>query len=97
MNTCRFVDPDLLHVRSIEVLLKGAEPRHRVIDGSGDEIGVCEGRQSARCRALVVVCDDLVDEPLHLLRCSHGIQPSAPHEFADLVLYQARRVHGAER
>jgi len=91
----RLVDPHLLDRRVVEVLLQRAEAGDGVEHLAGGVPVVVDRRQDACGAALVVVREDLVDQPAHGAGVGRRVQPTTTDELADLVFDDGDRQHCA--
>jgi len=87
-DPARFVDPDLLDGRVVQVLLERPQAGHGVEQFLRDAVGVAEGGDEPGERALVVVVDGLRDEGTDTGEIGCGVDATAAREFAHLVLQQ---------
>ena len=89
----RLVDPDLLDQRIVEIGLQRAEAGHRVEDCSRRRSGVGQRRQRPRDAALVIVGDDLIDQPTYDRWLFGRVDATTADELPDLVLHHRDRIH----
>ena len=85
-DPARTVDPDLLDRRVLEQPLQRAEAGDRVVDPASHVRTVVQRRQRAADAALLVLGDDLVDQPADGQRLVGRVDPPSSDELPDLVL-----------
>src|SRR4051794_32947237 len=89
------VDPYLLDGRVVEVALQRTESGDRVVQETCRMRLVRHGWQAARQRPLVVVGQDVVDQPTDRTAVDFWVQPASPDELTDLTLDDPECVHVA--